>query len=81
MSVSINQFEVEVRRSADDRWYHTATLLTDGRVLITGGDVNPKEPDYTAEIWDPATGKFSPTHHGRFTNRPRGPAGWRRSRG
>ena len=35
---------------------HTATLLADGRVLIVGGSENR-----SAEIYDPATGMFSPT--------------------
>jgi large repetitive protein len=34
---------------------HSATLLSDGRVLITGG------VDQTAEIYDPAAGTFVPT--------------------
>jgi hypothetical protein len=45
----------------------SATLLGDGRVLITGGDTadpnGPKGPAWmgplrTAEVWDPATGTF-----------------------
>ena len=32
---------------------HTATLLPDGHVLITGGN--------SAELYDPSTGTFSPT--------------------
>ena len=39
---------VEVRDS------HTATLLPNGMVLVAGGDS-------TAELFDPATGSFSPT--------------------
>jgi hypothetical protein len=38
------------------RWAHRATLLLDGRVLITGG-----ENVTSAEIFDPATGTFTPT--------------------
>jgi hypothetical protein len=37
------------------RWGHTATLLEDGKVLITGGDTP------SAELFDPATGSFTPT--------------------
>jgi large repetitive protein len=47
------------------RTFHEATLLADGRVLVTGGD--PAGWIYngpflaTAEIYDPKTGKFTPT--------------------
>jgi hypothetical protein len=48
------------------RTLHTATLLTDGKVLIAGGRIH-REQDYrgtvtaTAELYDPLTGTFSPT--------------------
>ena len=46
------------------RGYHTATLLTDGRVLIAGGSPSNNAPGaiiFTAELYDPTTGTFSPT--------------------
>jgi len=48
------------------RLYHTATLLCSGRVLITGGDTTTAsgvgtEASSSAEIYDPATGAFTPT--------------------
>ncbi|HEX2193063.1 MAG TPA: kelch repeat-containing protein, partial [Acidimicrobiales bacterium] len=48
------------------RFMHTATLLPDGRVLVAGGftdpypNPNPAVLD-TAEIYDPATGTWTPT--------------------
>jgi hypothetical protein len=38
-----------------------ATPLADGRVLITGGRINPATTTATAEIYDPSTGTFSAT--------------------
>jgi Galactose oxidase, central domain len=43
-----------------ERAAHTATLLANGQVLITGG-FNANEILATAEIFDPATGTFTPT--------------------
>jgi hypothetical protein len=40
---------------------HTATLLSDGRVLIVGGEDRVDHAVATAEIYDPKTGSFSPT--------------------
>jgi hypothetical protein len=42
---------------ASARYYHTATLLPNGKVLIAGGH-NPSLA--TAEVYDPATGTWSP---------------------
>ncbi|HXH85958.1 MAG TPA: kelch repeat-containing protein, partial [Nitrospira sp.] len=48
------------------RWHHAAVLLTDGRVLVVGGQDQDTGIMYgpslsTAELYDPATGTFSPT--------------------
>ncbi len=47
------------------RGFYTATLLADGRVLLVGGydTTAPKAAGYLAscELYDPATGKLSPT--------------------
>jgi hypothetical protein len=42
--------------------YHTATLLADGRVLVTGGccDERQAAPLASAEIYNPATNIWSP---------------------
>ena len=44
---------------ADARTYHMATLLADGRVLVTGG-YGAEAPLASAELYDPKTGTFSP---------------------
>jgi hypothetical protein len=41
------------------RSYHTATLLTDGRVLVAGGITSGRAA--SAEIYDPKTGTFIAT--------------------
>lgn len=38
---------------------HTATLLNDGRVLVTGGLDANQAVQATAEVWDPNTGYFA----------------------
>ncbi|MGI8985059.1 MAG: SBBP repeat-containing protein [Acidimicrobiales bacterium] len=58
---------------ASVRWRHTATLLADGRVLVAGGfeellaGSNAQPVHDSAEIYDPATGTWSPT--GAMTDR------------
>jgi parallel beta-helix repeat protein len=43
------------------RTEHAATLLADGRVLVSGGRTTDGTVVASAEIYDPATGTFSPT--------------------
>ena len=54
----------EVGELDNERRNHKAVLLQDGRVLVIGGSkgdlASPPEPVTAAEIYDPATGSFSP---------------------
>ena len=43
-----------------ERSYHTATLLPDGKVLVSGGNMG-NTVTATSELYDPATGIWSPT--------------------
>ena len=43
------------------RYYHSATLLADGKVLVSGGDLQgawPPTNPQTAEVYDPAAGRW-----------------------
>ena len=41
------------------RTYHTTTLLINGEVLVAGGRGIGNYNQNTAELYDPATGKFT----------------------
>ncbi|MGZ4876627.1 MAG: hypothetical protein ACXVIO_00400, partial [Candidatus Angelobacter sp.] len=45
---------------SDGRYYHTLTVLSDGRALVTGGWDNSSDLS-TAELYDPATQAFTLT--------------------
>ncbi len=47
--------------SMDARYFNTATLLKDGRVLVTGGCCNGQAGLTSAQIYDPASGAFTAT--------------------
>jgi len=45
----------------DARQYFTATLLTNGQVLVAGGGNDDSISLALAELYNPATGTFTPT--------------------
>jgi galactose oxidase len=67
--IDLNSATPEWRQSSPmhfARRQHNATLLPDGTVLVTGGtqgdgfnNLDPQMPVHAAELWDPATGKWT----------------------
>lgn len=59
-SPATNKF-VAVGNMTTSRFFHTATLLADGTVLITGGEDNAAKLTSSAEIYTPSTHTFAAT--------------------
>ena len=45
----------------EPRFYHTASILNDGTVLVSGGSDNGARAKATAEIYDPTAATFAST--------------------
>lgn len=66
MTIDINGAKPTVKPSGaldQVRFWANATVMADGKVLVTGGSATVNElvdADYTSEIWDPATGAWTP---------------------
>lgn len=58
-SPATRDWRLVAQRMAHDREYASATLLPDGKVLIVGGDTESNAYVF-AEVFDPATERFTP---------------------
>jgi len=52
---------IQTGSMSTDRYYATATLLANGKVLIAGGYDNGTNPVSSAELYEPSSSTFSPT--------------------
>jgi Galactose oxidase, central domain len=59
--ISLSQTFTPTGTMTTPRWYHTATLLNDGQVLIVGGWNSSLVSVNSAELYNPATGTFTAT--------------------
>lgn len=65
VTIGLNGTQPKIAPTADIsavRLWSTATLLADGKVLVTGGSAVGNQEQgvaYAAETWDPATGKWT----------------------
>ena len=50
-----------IRAMLEGRFYHTATLLLDGRVLVVGNGPGDRGMLASAELYDPGTGSWTAT--------------------
>jgi signal recognition particle subunit SRP54 len=55
------------------RYWPVATILSDGRVFVAGGQGNADTVDASAELYDPSTGRFSPAGWSERVPRPHDP--------
>lgn len=60
-------FFTEGDEMAEGRWYPTNTVLGDGRTVTISGRTRTGAVSKTIEIFDPATGSWSPTYKIPFT--------------
>jgi hypothetical protein len=61
LNLHAQTFSFTAGKMNDPRSFHTATVLTNGQVLITGGRLRGNFQESTAELYNPSTGTFTLT--------------------